>query len=134
MTTVVEAYDLMLLHGTEACAGITVVYADDPPAAALDGKLPWARVTVKHAGGGQKGFGDDKQHHLRIGIFCIEIFTPAGDGFTAMHPLVEQALVSIENRKSYPVWYRNIRAAEGVRDGGYQKTNIYANFEYDSLH
>lgn len=134
MTTVAEAYDLMMQHATDACAGVDLVYGDDPPASALDGTSAWARATSKLAAGGQQGFGDTKSTYNRVGVLCIEIFTPIGDGLTQMQTLVEQVLTNIESRKSYPVWYRNIRAADAGRNGGYNKTNIYADFEYDSKH
>lgn len=134
MTTVTEAYDLMMAHATAACGVVPVVYADDAPASALNGKTAWARATSKLAAGGKQGLGDTTGLYCRLGVLCIEIFTPEGDGLTLMHTLVEQALISIEDRKSYPVWYRNIRAVEAGRDGGYNKTNIYVDFEYDSKH
>lgn len=134
MTTVAEAYDQMMDHATQACAGLTVVYGDDPPAAALTGKTAWARATVKYSYGGQRGFGDNKSKYIRYGIMCIEIFAPKGDGDTLLNTMMEQVLISIENRKSYPVWYRNIRAAGPVPDGGYNKINIYADFQFDSNH
>lgn len=134
MTAVATARDIMLADATNACGGLAMTYEDAPPASALTGTTQWARATVQHAGGGQKGFGDGIQKHLRIGTLCVEIFTPVGDGLTGQDTKCEQVLNYLEGRKSYPIWYRNIRAAEAPRDGGYTKTNVYADFEYESNH
>lgn len=129
-----DAYDMMMDHATQACVGIPLTYEDNPPTAALSGTVVWGRITIKFFGGGQQGFGDQKRHFTRSGLMSVEIFAPKGDGETQLHALGEQVLTSIEDRKSYPVWYRNIRAAGPVADGGYNKINIFADFEFDSNH
>lgn len=133
MTSVATARDVMLADATNACSGLTVVYKDAPPAG-LDGKTNWARATVKHAGGGQEGFGDGTRKYCRLGTLCIEIFTVPGDGLVDQDLYIDQVMTYIEGRSSSLVWYRNIRASEAGMDGGYEKTNIYADFEYESHH
>lgn len=125
----------MLADATNACSGTPITYDDNPPEGVpLDGSSKWVRATVKHAGGGQQGFGDGISKYLRIGTLCIEIFTPVGDNLVMQDTLLEQVVTYIEGRKSYPVWYRNIRAADAGRDGGYSKINVYADFEFESNH
>lgn len=134
MTSITSARDIMLADATNACVGLPIVYGDAPPAM-LDGTANWARATIKHAGGGQQGLGTDTtKKYRRFGVLCVELFTVPGDGFTDQDALAEQILTYLENRRSSPIWYRNIRASEAGRDGGYNKINLYADFEYESNH
>lgn len=131
-----EARDEMLGHATAALPdGFPIAYSDQRPEAALTGTASWARITVKHVDGKQRGFGGDGTRRFEnIGILCIEIFTPVGTGHLAGDRLAQDAKRYIEDVRSSQVWYRNIRAADVGADGGYQKINIYADFEYDDHH
>lgn len=131
-----EARDVMLGHATAALpADFLITYTDMQPEQTLDGKSAWSRITVKHLDGGQRGFGGDGTRKFEnTGILCIEIFTPVGTGQLSGDRLAYDAKVALENVQSSQVWYRNIRAADVGRDGGYQKINIYAEFEYDDHH
>jgi len=128
-----EARDLMLSHATEAMAGTAITYKDVPPPL-RDAADAWCRATVKFVDGGQSGFGDGTRKYCRIGILCIEVFAPMGDGGAQADVLAQTALTYLENIRSSPVWYRNIRAADVGPDGGFTKINVYADFEYDDYH
>lgn len=131
-----DARDLMLGHATAALPNtFFITYSDLAPEAALNGRAPWARITCKHLDGGQRGFGGDgTQRYVSAGVLCIEIFTLVGTGYMAADDLAYDAKVYLEGIRSSQVWYRNIRAVDVGQDNGYQKTNIYADFEYDDQH
>jgi hypothetical protein len=133
---ITEARDAMLADLTAALPQeFPVSYVDAAPVEALDGRTAWARCTVKHIDGKQRGFGGDgTKKYESIGIACIEIFAPVGTGLTTGDALASDAKRYLEGLRSSQVWYRNIRAADVGMDGGYQKINIYADFSYEDHH
>ena len=134
MITVEEARDLMLGHAVASVpVSYTMVFRDVPPSL-LTGSQPWARATVKHAGGGQQGFGDGKRKFVRFGTLAVEIFTPRGDGNTEADTIAQGVLVHLEGVRSSQVWYRNIRLADSGADGAFDKASVYADFEYEYHH
>jgi hypothetical protein len=133
MTTIVEAVDIMCGHAAAALGATPTTYSD-VPAPLQDGDTMWARVTVKHGGSGGGAMGDGTKRYDRIGILCVEVFGPLGDGGLAAQILAQTVLNSLEDVRSSPVWYRNIRAVDVGPDGGFSKINVYADFEYSDYH
>lgn len=128
-----DARDAMLGHATAGLpVGFTIVYKD-VPAALLTGTVSWSRVTVKHVDGGQRGFGDGTRKYVSIGILCVEVFTPVSSGAEG-DTIAQGVKTYLESIKSSPIWYRNIRAVDIGRDGGFEKINVYADFEYEDNH
>lgn len=135
MTTVAEARDIMLGHGTTATglSAAAVVYGDTAPT--LTGvEAAWARVTVKHAGGAQRGIGGFIKRYIRFGVLCVELFCRPGSGKQSADNMGQAVLTYLESASSSQVAYRNIRVVDVGQDGGFTKTNVYADFEYDHTH
>ena len=129
-----EGRDTIAGHATAAVlAGVPITYTDVPPPD-LNGTVAWVRITVKFVDGGQRGFGDGVRKFDNIGVLCIEVFAPRGDGGARRDVLAQSAKTYLENVRSSPVWYRNIRAVDVGADGGYDKINVYADFEFTDSH
>jgi hypothetical protein len=95
----------------------------------------WARVTIRRAGRGQRGFGDGKKKYVAFGIFSLDIFTKPGDGLTENDSLSDAAVVYLESvAGSSPIAYRNIRAVDIGADGAFTRVSILADFEYEDHH
>lgn len=96
--------------------------------------LAWARITFKHAGRKQDAMGDGVKSYTAFGVLCIEVFTQPGDGGTASDRIVGPAVLYLDKVKLPQIWYRNIRPVDIGRDGGFRKTNIYADVQYQHYH
>lgn len=98
---------------------------------------PWARVTVKHAIGGQASLSDDtgKKVFTQLGTIFIQIFAPQGAGQVQARDLAQLLLVAYSKRKNGvgSVWYRNQRMKEIGSDGAFDNTNVLIDFTYDDL-
>jgi hypothetical protein len=130
--TLPAARDRICLDATGALPnGFAIAFPDKPFTVSTES---WARITAKHAGRAQKGLGDNKRKFVAFGVLCIEIFTTPGDGLTLNDTLADAAVLYLESAVSSPITYRNIRAVEIGQDGGFTKTNIYADFEYEDHH
>jgi hypothetical protein len=131
---IADARDLIAGHATAAVeAGVPITYTDVPPPD-ITGTVAWCRITVKILDGKQEGFGDGVRKFCNIGILCIEFFAPHGDGGARRDVLAQIAKTYLENVRSSPIWYRNIRATDVGQDGGFDKINIYADFEFTDIH
>lgn len=131
--TITQARELMQTHGVSALPnGFAIAFPDVQ--FTLPTVDPWARITIKLAGRSQRGLGDGKKKYVAFGVFCIEIFTVQGDGLTASDGLADAAVLKLESLPSSLITYRNIRAVDIGPDGGFTKTNIYAEFEYEDHH
>lgn len=129
-----EGRNVILGHATASIpGGVPITYTDVPPPD-INGTVGWVRITTKFLDGGQKGFGDGVRRYDNLGILCIEIFAPRGDGGARRDVLAQTAKTYLENVRSSPVWYRNIRAVDIGEDGGFEKINIYADFEFTDTH
>lgn len=91
---------------------------------------PWARVILRHADGGQTGFGSTNEKKFTdSGLLVVQVFTPLGDGLTKSYELAR--IVQLAFSKAHgSVWYRNQRINEVGKDGSYQQTNVLINFSY----
>ncbi len=105
----------------------------DPP---TDVATPWLRFTAKHATGGNASLGGaaGKKRRHRGGILAVQVFTKPGDGRStadALVAIIQQAYESGSTGNG--VWYRNVRFQEVGLSGGFQQTNVLADFEYDEI-
>lgn len=117
-------------------SGTKVLWDDvdaDPPATTET----WVRHMVRHAGGGQSSLSDpnNKRRYTRTGIVAVQVFTRKGSGHSTSDALVGIITHAYEHGStSGGVWFRNVRPSEqGVR-GGWQQTDVYAEFTYDEVH
>lgn len=100
---------------------------------------PWARVTVRHVGGGARSLGNvqGKRCMQRIGNVTIQLFDKANrDGLAELDVLANAVLRGYEKPSdpSHGVWYRNARLNEVGQIGDWTQFNIIAEFSYNEVH
>lgn len=100
-----------------------------------DGEEPWARVTIRHAGGFQATLLGDAQvtRFRRDGIITVQVFFPLSrGGLSNARSLAGVAKSAYEGQATASgVWFRNVRIQEVGPDGPWYNVNMLADFEYD---
>ncbi len=133
MTTPDQAIDLMLAVFKAAWdqTGYTARYPDNPGGPPQNAE-PWARVTVRHALGGQTSLGNSSGSikYTHAGSLIIQIFVPMGDGMGSGYVLARTVLKAYRDARG-AVWYRNHRFREVGSDGAYTQINCTIDFSYD---
>lgn len=110
--------------------GLGVTYTDVP------GSVPsadeaWARVTLRHADGGQTGFGaTEVKKYTNSGALTVQVFAPVGDGSTEAYRLAQLLLLAFSQARG-SVWYRRMRIREAGADGAFEQINFITEFTYD---
>lgn len=101
-----------------------------PPAS----ETPWARVTIKHSGGGQSSLAGETgtRRFKRIGIIRISVFVPAGGDQVIGYELAQKVANAYEDAK-LDVWFRNIRIKEQGVSGAFEQIDVLADFLYDEV-
>lgn len=97
-------------------------------------KTNWARVTLRHIGGGNASLvnGVGQQLFNRTGLLTVQIFTPVGKGFSGAYDLAKIVTDSFEGEAtSSAIWFRNVRINEIGRDGNWMQLNVLIDFTYD---
>jgi hypothetical protein len=98
---------------------------------------PWARTTLRHGPGGQRGFGGTSRRFERTGSLEIQVFTPRGDGLSRAYQLGKILADVLEGGASpRGVWFRNVRLVEvddPKREGNFSQVNLIAEFIYDEV-
>lgn len=140
MTTRIQARDEIQGLINTALAGAThppdqIVWpgvpADKPAADQV-----WVRVTLQHTDGGQSALGraEGARRYTYHGLVWIEIYTPMGDGLSADDDLAIVLLAALRAaRTTNGAILRNASAREAGPDGGWSKTVVQADFEYDEV-
>lgn len=108
---------------------------DDKPGEIPPSETPWARVTIKHATGGQSslsGASGTKRFTERGNLF-VQIFTPVGDGSTACYQLAKLVRDAYRDARDPDVWFRNVFLEEIGISGAFRQTNVRATFTYDEV-
>jgi hypothetical protein len=112
------------------------VFYDDVDKAQTDGKGAHFRVFIKHNLGDQATLGPaGRRQFCRNGVVLVQVMTPFGDGFTLNDALVTVARNAFEGVATpNQVWFRKVSPGKEVgKTGGFQQTNVSANFEYYEL-
>jgi hypothetical protein len=113
---------------------IEILYEDtdiDKPKS-LD--VSWCRISVKHVSGKQATLANqvNQRRYRRNGLLIVQLFTPIGTGLSLADKYAKIILDSVEGKSTTSnVWLRNCRTNEIGREGSWQQTNIFADFEYD---
>lgn len=112
---------------------VTVIWPDKdgkPPT----GQVPWARVTIKHATGGQSSLSDQNglQRHTYTGTLYVQLFTPKNGG-NLSEMLSDSLLLSLRHFRNDTLWFRDMRAIEVGRDGDFFQVNVLTTFTYDDI-
>jgi len=97
-------------------------------------QVPWARTSLRHADGGQRGFGPDKRRYERTGVLTIQVFAPKGDGLSRCYQLAKILADGLEGQATpRGVWFRNVRVREAADSGNFSQVNVLADFTYDEV-
>jgi hypothetical protein len=108
------------------------IFWEDVEKAEKDAKGAHFRAFIKHTDADQMTLGGvGSRRFMRAGIVTIQVMTPFGDGFTLAETLGTVARNAFEG-VSTPngVWFRRTSVKDIGKTGGYQQTNVVANFEY----
>lgn len=113
--------------------GFQAVYSDvggEPPSE----EVPWARVVVRHADGGQSAFGVAAKRYTHQGTLWVQVFSPMGDGATKAYDLAYLVLLAYSQARGASVWYRRPRILDVVNaKGAFEQKNVLIDFSYDDV-
>lgn len=114
--------------------GGTAVYDDLPGSIPSDDVTLWARLTIRHATGGQASLAGDagKRRWRKEGIASIQVFAPMGDGGQASRNAAAAVVNAFQDAK-LDVWFRNTRMTEVGASGAFFQTNVFTTFSYDEV-
>lgn len=112
----------------------SLVFPDVPGSKPPDGRVPWARVTVRHATGRQSSFGNaqTRRKFTQTGTLWVQVFAPTGDGLVTAYALA-QTVVNAYRTAQGTVWYRNSRMQEVGSSGAFEQINVLTDFTYDDV-
>lgn len=126
-------YALFTTAWNASAGGRTLIY-DDFKGKTPDGPDAWARITVRHNGGGQITMaGAGKNRYNRTGTLYVNLFAPPGDGLRALDPLTKIALDAFEGKTVSGIWFRKCQVRELGIVQGWNQTNVLINFSYDEI-
>lgn len=132
--TITQARDEInqLLNNALSASVLEVQFDDIAGASRTDGS--WARITIKHADGGQLGFGAQTKRFNRKGTVFVQLFTKPSDGLRQSDLLTKIVTDAIEGKTTASgVWFTHVRVQDvGVSSGTWQ-TNVLADFSYDEV-
>lgn len=122
-------------YGAGGSAVVDVRWPNDDEEAEPTQGLPWARVTIRHAGGDQYSLGPPGnrlfEHYGWVGI---QIFVPLGRGLAVARALAMIAKNAFEGATTPSgVWFRKCHVQEVGKDpaGTWDQTNVMCEFVYD---
>lgn len=134
--TIGEARDEIEQMFATAWGGATQLVFDDTTAQPDRGNdahgnpNEFARVTIKHNGGGADGVSN--KSFLYHGVVIIQIFTAYGMGQTRSDALLLLAMKAFRGKKTPGgIWFRSVAPHEMGHDGSYFQVNVTATFEYN---
>lgn len=130
-----QAVDAMLAVFKDAwdALGYPATYSD-VPAATPTGSAVWARALVQHATARTKSLTGalGTQRYVNKGTVWVQVFAPPGDGSVAGRD-ASQAVVDAYRDARISVLFRNVRMNELGKDGGFERFDVKADFEYDEV-
>lgn len=99
------------------------------------GQDPYARVWIRHSGGGQVSMGGvGNRMFERRGSIQIEIASPTGNGLSESYQLAKVAADVFEGKSSPGgIWFRNVRWRERGESGGFNHVLVTADFIYNDV-
>lgn len=112
----------------------TMLFPDVPGSKPPEQRVPWARVTVRHATGRQSSFGNAtaRRKFTQTGTLWVQVFAPVGDGLVTAYALA-QTVVNAYRTAHGTVWYRNARMQEVGSSGAFEQINVLTDFTYDDV-
>ncbi len=132
-----EARDVMVgvfYSAWKALAPAPVVWTDVPEDVP-ETETEWARVTVRHATGGQGSLAgaDGAKRWDRSGTLFVQVFAPVGDGSTRAYSAAQLVANAFQDARGLSVWFRNIRINEVGTSGAFEQINVLVDFTYDDV-
>lgn len=111
-----------------------VVYSDVAGSKPF-GDAAWARVSIRHATGGQSSLIGDvgQKRHTETGTLWVQVFAPAGDGSVTAYSLATMVRNAYRAVRGSTVWYRNHRLQEAGSSGAFEQVNVLVDFNYDDV-
>ncbi len=108
---------------------------DDVPGDKPDSATVWARVTLRHATGGQASLSGPINgcvRHNRAGTVIVQIFAPFGGGMKAAYDAAKIVANAFEDANE-EVSFTKIRINEIGINGDSQQINVLSDFTYDEM-
>lgn len=132
-----EMYSLIKSTWDVNTPNCALIY-DDAKAAFPNNQQPWARVTVRHNGGGEIAIrrGNGEGRYNRTGTLYVNLFCQPGDGRRLLDPLVKLVLDTYEGKTTASgIWFTKARVTElgTAPDPAYYQINVLVNFSYDEI-
>lgn len=130
-----EARDEMFgIIQTVATARTVAMTYPDVPGKVPIANSPWGRLLLRHATGGQAsltgGLGTVKFE--AAGLLWLQLFFPKGDGLTKAYQESQYFLNAVRKHRG-SVWFRNMRVMERGDDGGFERVDVLAEFQYTDV-
>lgn len=116
--------------------GHPVLFEDAPTDQRPADGSPWARVSIRHAGGEQATLAGETgmRRWRRTGTLFVQVFTPRGNGFALADSLGKVAAHAFQGKRTPGgVWFRDVSMREIGPDGPWMQVNVTAAFEYDEV-
>lgn len=110
--------------------GYPAVYSD---VGGAPGNTAWARVTLRHATGGQSSLAgaDSTRRWTQTGTLTAQVYAPKGDGLSEAYRLAELVVNAYRDARGGSVWYRKPRMREAGSSGAFEQINVLVDFSYD---
>lgn len=113
--------------------GYAALWPHLPGSPPKDEEVPWARVVLRHADGGQNSLSNSNGARMfgHTGTLWVQLFVPSGKGLTQGYALAHLVLQAYRDARG-GVWYRNQRFREAGTSGAFDQINCLVDFEYDT--
>lgn len=140
--TRVNAKDAMLtlVKGVADANGLTWVVYENVDVGTKDQMPPtqqnWMRALIRHRAGAATSLpgADGSKKFQADGLLVIELMVPTGTGTNEADALAAKFETVFKTRQTLnqSVWYTDVVSQEAGTSDGYFKTNIVAQFHYDT--
>jgi len=127
---------LALVETVATAQSITNMFFDDNENQRPDDtSVDWIRATVRHRVGDRSSLArkDGGSKHRQTGFLNIEIFTTYGDGLVKSDTLSNAFATALRASTDSDIWFRRISEIEVGQDGGWYKSDVLAEFEYELI-
>ena len=132
-----EARDVMVgvFYSAWKTLGSLPIVWTDIPGDVPKGETVWARVTLRHATGGQASLAgeDGARRWKREGTLFVQVFAPVGDGSVKVYATAQAVSNAFQSARGLSVWFRNIRINEVGTSGAFEQINVLVDFTYDDV-
>lgn len=132
-----QAKDLLfvLIQKVATQNSVSKVIWDDLDDKVPAGQVSWARVTMRHADGGQSSLSNlnGVRRFTLTGTIFIQIFTPKNTAARQADTISDSFLDALRKFRDDNLWLRDIRKREVGRDGDFYAVTVLSTFSYDDI-